>query len=212
MMKKWQKLFIVPLMAGAAFFSAQAQTTVEASSFALIKYQANLTAQISKTEAWKESFTTPDGKISVQIRSLLAADDKGRYHVIMTRDKDRVYEEYLPEVTYGYWFRAVRDEENDKTFFVIASRNQAKLYGYDATAGKMQVYVDSRNFHSGVPSGEANITPLTDGSLVLSFENFDNVEPQSHRYDLTWDAEANWITYTDLGTGYRPVMKEMQYQ
>ena len=209
-MKKWQKLLIVPLTAGAAFFGAQAQTA-EASSFALIKYQANLTAQISKTEAWKESFTTPDGIITVQIRSLLAADDKGRYHVIMTRDKDRVYEEYLPEVTYGYWFRAVRDEENDKTFFVIASREQAKLYGYDAAAGKMQVYVDSRIFHSGVPRGESNITPLEGGSLVLSFENFGNVDPQSHRYDLEWDAEANWITYTDLGTGYRPVLREMQY-
>ncbi|MBO4852117.1 MAG: hypothetical protein J5477_00630 [Schwartzia sp.] len=209
-MKKWQKLLIVSLAAGAALFGSQPQAA-EASSFALLKYQANLTAQISKTEAWKESFTTSDGKISVQIRSLLAADDKGRYHVIMTRDNDRVYEEYLPEVTYGYWFRAVRDEENDKTFFVIASREQAKLYGYDASAGKMQVYVDSRNFHSGVPRGEANITPLEGGSLVLSFENFGNVEPQSHRYDLEWDAEANWITYTDLGTGYRPVMRDMQY-
>lgn len=209
-MKKWLKLLVVPLMAGAAFFGVQAQTA-QASFFALIKYQANLTAQISKTEAWKESFITPDGKISVQIRSLLAADDKGRYHVIMTRDNDRVYEEYLPEVTYGYWFRAVRDEENDKTFFVIASRQQAKLYGYDAAAGKMQVYVDSRNFHSGVPSGEANITPLNGGSLVLSFENFSGVEPQSHRYELEWDPEANWITYTDLGTGYRPVMRDMQY-
>ena len=209
-MKKWQKLLIVSLAAGATLLGTQPQAA-EASSFALLKYQANLTAQISKTEAWKESFTTSDGKISVQIRSLLAADDKGRYHVIMTRDNDRVYEEYLPEVTYGYWFRAVRDEENDKTFFVIASREQAKLYGYDASAGKMQVYVDSRNFHSGVPRGEANITPLEGGSLVLSFENFGNVEPQSHRYDLEWDPEANWITYTDLGTGYRPVMKEMQY-
>lgn len=209
-MKQWQKLLIVSLTAGAAFFSALPQAA-QASSFALLKYQANLTAQISKTEAWKESFTTPDGIITVQIRSLLVADDKGRYHVIMTRDKDRVYEEYLPEVTYGYWFRAVRDEENDKTFFVIASREQAKLYGYDAAAGKMQVYVDSRNFHSGVPRGEANITPLEGGSMVLSFENFGNVDPQSHRYDLEWDAEANWITYTDLGTGYRPVLREMQY-
>ena len=210
-MNKWKKILLVPLMAGAAFFSSQPQA-VEASSFALLKYQANLTAQISKTEAWKESFTTPDGKISIQIRSLLAADDKGRYHLIMWRDDTRVYEEYLPEVTYGYWFRAVRDEENDKLFFVVASRERAKLYGFDSQSGKMNVYVDSRNFHSGVPSGEANITPLTDGSLVLSFENFDNVEPQSHRYELDWDAEAKWITYTDLGTGYRPVMKEMQYQ
>ena len=209
-MKKWQKILIVPLLAGAAFLGAQAQTA-QASSFALLKYQANLTAQISKTEAWKESFTTPDGKITVQIRSLLASDDKGRYHVIMWRNDARVYEEYLPEVTYGYWFRAVRDEENDKTFFVIASREQAKLYGYDAAAGKMQIYVDSRNFHSGVPYGEANITPLNGGALVLSFENFGDVEPQSHRYDLEWDAEAKWMTYTDLGTGYPPVMKEMQY-
>lgn len=209
-MKKWQKILIVPLLAGAALLGAQAQTA-QASSFALLKYQANLTAQISKTEAWKESFTTPDGKITVQIRSILAANDAGRYHVIMWRDDARVYEEYLPEVTYGYWFRAVRDEENDKTFFVIASRAQAKLYGYDAAAGKMQVYVDSRNFHSGVPSGEANITPLNGGALVLSFENFDNVEPHSHRYDLEWDAEAKWMTYTDLGTGYPPVMREMQY-
>ena len=188
-MKMWHKFLMVPLMAGT-ILGMQPQAT-EASSFALIKYQANLTAQISKTQAWKETFTTPDGKISVQIRSMLAADDKGRYHVIIWRDNDRVHEEYLPEVTYGYWFRAVRDEENDKTFFVIASREQAKLYGYDA--------------------GEANITPLTDGSLVLSFENFDNVEPKSHRYDLEWDAESNWVTYTDLGTGYQPVMREMQY-
>ena len=194
-MKMWHKFLMVPLMAGT-ILGMQPQAT-EASSFALIKYQANLTAQISKTQAWKETFTTPDGKISVQLRSMHAAD--------------RVHEEYLPEVTYGYWFRAVRDEENDKTFFVIASREQAKLYGYDAAAGKMQVYVDSRNFHSGVPRGEANITPLTDGSLVLSFENFDNVEPKSHRYDLEWDAESNWVTYTDLGTGYQPVMREMQY-
>ena len=138
--------------------------SADGSSFALLKYQANLTAQISKTEAWKESFTTPDGKISIQIRSLLAADDKGRYHLIMWRDDTRVYEEYLPEVTYGYWFRAVRDEENDKTFFVVASRERAKLYGFDGQSKKMNVYVDSRNFHSGVPRGEANITPLTDGS------------------------------------------------
>ena len=62
-----------------------------------------------------------------------------------------------------------------------------------------------------MPSGEANITPLNGGALVLSFENFDNVEPHSHRYDLEWDAEAKWMTYTDLGTGYPPVMKEMQY-
>ena len=210
-MKSRKKYFALPLIAGAMLFGTQPQT-VEASSFVLVKYQANLTAQISKTEAWKESFTTPDGKISVQIRSMLAADDKGRYHVIMWRDKDRVHEEYLPEVPYGYWFRAVRDEENDKTFFVIASREQAKLYGYDAAAGKMQIYIDSKNFRSGVPRGEANITPLEGGSLVLSFENFDNVEPQSHRYDLEWDPEASWITYTDLGTGYPPVMKEMQYQ
>ncbi|MBP5200585.1 MAG: hypothetical protein J6Z82_08040 [Schwartzia sp.] len=210
-MKQWQKLLMVPLMAGAALFGAQ-ERTAEASSFALIKYQANLTAQISKTEAWKETFITPDGKISIQIRSLLASDDKGRYHVIMWCGDTRVYEEYLPEVTYGYWFRAVRDEENDKTFFVIASRPQAKLYGYDAAAGKMQVYVDSKNFHSGVPSSEANITPLNGGSLVLSFENFSGVEPQSHRYELEWDPEAGWITYTDLGTGYQPVMRDMQYQ
>ncbi len=209
-MKIWQKILILPLVAGATFFSGQDLKT-EASSFALIKYQANLTAQISKTEAWKESFTTPDGKITVQIRSLLASNDKGRYHVIMWRDKDRVYEEYLPEVTYGYWFRAIRDEEYDKTFFVIASREQAKLLGYDSAAGKMQIYVDSRNFRSGVPGGETNITPLDGGALVLSFENFDNDERQSHRYDLEWDPEANWITYTDIGTGYQPVMKEMQY-
>ena len=208
-MKMWHKFLMVPLMAGT-ILGMKPQAT-EASSFALIKYQANLTAQISKTQAWKETFTTPDGKISVQIRSMLAADDKGRYHVIMWRDKDRVHEEYLPEVPYGYWFRAVRDEENDKTFFIIASREQAKLYGYDAAAGKMQIYVDSRNFRSGVPSGEADITPLNGGALVLSFENFGNVEPQSHRYDLEWDPEASWITYTDLGTGYQPVLKEMQF-
>ncbi len=209
-MKTWKKILIVPLIAGAALFGAQ-DRTAEASSFSLIKYQANLTAQISKTEAWKESFTTPDGKITVQIRSILANSDKSRYHVIIWKDKERVYEEYLPEVTNGYWFRAVRDEEYDKTFFVIASRERAKLYGYNPLNGKVQIYVDSLNFHSGVPSGWTDITALEGGSLVLSFENFGNVSPQSHRYDLEWDEEANWITYTDIGTGYRPVLRETQY-
>ncbi len=209
-MEPWKKFLLIPALAGAVLFGAQ-DKAAEASSFVLLKYQANLTVQISKTEAWKDSFITPDGKITVQIRSLLAANDKGRYHVIMWRDDTRVHDEYLPEVKSGYWFRAVREEENDKTFFVIACRERAKLYGYDADAGKMQVYADSKNFYSGVPNGEANITPLNGGALVLSFENFDNEDSFSHRYDLEWDADAGWITYTDMGTGYQPVMKEMQY-
>ena len=209
-MKTWKRFLVLSAAAGMMLFGA-GERCAEASSFALLRYQANLTAQLSKTQAWKDSFTTPDGKITLQIRSILAANDNGRYHLVVWRDKDRIYEEYLPEVTYGYWFRAVRDEENDKTFVVIASRERAKLYGYDATNGKMNIYVDSKNFRSGVPAGEANITPLEGGHLILSFENFGDVDPQSHRYELEWDTDKNWITYTDLGTGYRPVMKEMQY-
>ena len=209
-MKVWKKYLLLSAAVGAMLWGG-GERSAEASSFALLRYQANLTAQLSKTQAWKDSFTTPDGKITLQIRSILAANDNGRYHLVVWRDKERVYEEYLPEVEYGYWFRAVRDEENDKTFFVVACRERAKLYGYDAASGKMNIYVDSKNFHSGVPSGEANITPLEGGQLVLSFENFGNVDPQSHRYELEWDADSSWITYTDLGTGYRPVMKDMQY-
>ena len=66
-----------------------------------------------------------------------------------------------------------------------------------------------KDVYEKIASGEADITPLNGGALVLSFENFGNVEPQSHRYDLEWDPEARWITYTDLGTGYQPVLKEM---
>lgn len=94
----WKNYILVPLIAGTAFFSLQPQE-VEVGSYVLLKYQSNLTAQISKTETWKESFTTPDGKISIQIRSLLVADDKGRCHLLIWREDTRVYEEYLPEVT-----------------------------------------------------------------------------------------------------------------
>jgi hypothetical protein len=176
-----------------------------AESYQMTYEAKNFTEELKTDQALSETFTTPYGTLKFQMRKLLPVNNDKRLHLKVWLDDKKINDEYFPKVDYGYTFRVIKNTSNSEQFYVLQSIDRACLLGYSPAAQKLVVYIDSQNY-----AHERNAYPyivaLKNGNLVLAFEK----RNYGQRYRFTWDADANWFGYSDLGAGWGSIAKDKQ--
>ncbi|MBR4696450.1 MAG: hypothetical protein IKO94_10260, partial [Selenomonadaceae bacterium] len=124
-----------------------------------------MTESLGTDEAWTKSFNTRDGELKFQMRKIAIESDDKRFNFIVKCGKDTVYKRHFPKVNGGYSFMAMKDTSNSRLFFVLQSKDEAYLYGYESINGKFEVYIDSQNYLNKY-HGEPRIAVMKDGGLV----------------------------------------------
>ena len=176
-----------------------------AESYQMTYEAKNFTEELKDNEALTETFTTPYGAMKFQMRKLWGLNSDKRLHFIVWLNDNRLDEEYFPKVDYGYTFRVLKNTSNSEQFYVLQSIERAVLFGYSPNAKKLEVYIDSQNYAHDA-GAYPYIVALKNGDLVLAFEKRNN----NRRYQFNWDDEANWFGYSDLGTGWPPMISDKQ--
>ena len=176
-----------------------------AESYQMTYEAKNFTEQLKDNQALTETFTTPYGPIKFQMRKLWNSSSDKNLHLIVWLNDKRIDDEHFPKVDYGYTFRVLKNTSNSEQFYVLQSIERAVLFGYSPNAQKMEVYIDSQNY-AHEAGAYPYIVALKNGDLVLAFEK----NNKNRRYRFNWDANANWFGYSDLGTGWSPIMKDKQ--
>lgn len=180
-------------------------TVCYAESYQMTYEAKNFTETLKDNQALSETFTTPYGPLKLQMRKLWNSSSDKRLHFMVWLNDKKVADEHFPKVDYGYTFRVLKNTANSEQFYVIQSIERACLFGYSPNAQKMEVYIDSQNY-AHEAEAYPYIVALNNGQLVLAFEKGNNCR----RYQFHWDANANWFSYSDLGTGWPSVGKEKQ--
>lgn len=169
-------------------------------------YEAkHFTEELKNDQAFSETFTTPYGALKIQARKLWQSSSDNRLHFIVWLDDKRIAEDYFPKVDYGYTFRVFKNTSNAELYYSLESIDRAYLYGYSPVNKKVEVYIDSLNYAHETGAYPC-IVALKNGNLILAFEKSN----RSRRYQLNWNARADWFGYSDLGAGWSSVERDKQ--
>ena len=179
--------------------------TVSAGSFSLLASTGVL--RLSENEAWEKAYKTDKGKFKIRFRKLWMASDQKKYHLIIWWNDKRIADGYCPASATGYGFKIFRDEGTDRIFVSLETTPRAVLMGDDPAAGKLEKYVDSRDYHSPLPYPQMWID--ADHDLMLAFTGDGRETPT--RYKLFWDKEKKWFGFRDI-TVRRPEETEILYE
>lgn len=188
-------------------FTLTASNVDAEGTFQQVYNAENFSAELKADQAIEESFNTPDGKLSFQLRKLANSSADKRMHVIALLDDKKIYDEHFPDAYPAYSFRVIKNVADSRLFYVIESGERALLLGYLSANGKMAVYIDSQNYYHKDKTAPT-IVVTRNGDLVMAFENF-NLNT-SARYLFTWDAGNQWFAYSDLGTYNRLIARDRQ--
>ena len=188
------KKFFVAVAACLIIFGAN---ICAAGTFQTIYNAENFTANLKGDEAAEESFNTNDGKMRLQLRKLVNASADKKIHCLAWLKGQRIYDEHFPDVQGGYIFRAVKNTADSRQFYVIQSNERAMMIGYSPASGKMEVYIDSKNYVCDFVASPTIVT-TKNGNLILAFENYNRT--LSARYHFAWDNSKQWFSYSNLGT------------
>ena len=199
-----KKFFSAVILACIIFFGAN---VCSAGTFQIIYDAEMFTANMKRDQAVDETFNTNDGKLRFQLRKLANSSAEKRMHAIAWLNDKRIYEEYFPDVYGEYSFRAIKNTADSRQFYVIESLERSIMLGYEPVNGKLEIYIDSRNYARNA-AANPTIVALKNGDLILAFEN--PTQNISARYLFTWDKSKNWFAYSDLGTYRYSIKKDRQ--
>ena len=175
-------------------------------------YNANsFSSDMKDDELRSETFNTPYGEMKFQMRKLWNSKTDNKMHVLVYLKDKKIYENYLPQVDYGYTFKAIKNSADNRQFFVLQSIERALLMGYSPENDKMEIYVDSMNYYHNFEA-YPYIGTLKNGDLVLAFEqiNIGKNIPARQRYRFIWNKKSNWFAYVDLGFVNNSVAVDME--
>ena len=189
-----RKIFSAIVLACLLVFGAN---VCSAGTFQTIYNSEYFTLNLKGDEAAEESFNTNDGKMRLQLRKLVNASADKKIHCIAWLKKQRIYDEHFPDVQGGYTFRAIKNTADSRQFYVIQSSERAMMIGYSPSSGKMEVYIDSKNYVCDFAASPTIVT-TKNGNLILAFENY--ARTLSARYQFNWDNYKQWFAYSNLGT------------
>ncbi len=163
---------------------------------------------VGKSGVVEKEYSTREGTLKIRFLDL-PSEQRNQFIVLLNGTE--IHNEYCPLADDGYYVRTFVDQETGKFFFATGNIYHTKLCGYDAAAGKLATYCDSLSFSPGF-DGTPSFAALQNGTLVLSYEQGREGEQgfNTHRYEIFWDAKANWMGYSDLGSGWGPIAKEIQ--
>lgn len=187
------------------FVMAFATVCFAAESYQMIYEAKGFTEGMKNDQAFSKTFTTPYGALKIQARKLWMANSNERIHFIVWLDDNRIADEHLPEVTYGYTLRAFKNISDSNLFYTLESIDRACLYGYSPAKKQLEVYIDSQNY-ARENGAYPYIVALKNGNLILAFEK----GSKCRRYRFNWDTKANWFGYSDLGVGWPSIRKDKQ--
>ena len=176
-----------------------------AESYQMTYEAKNFTEELKTDQALSETFTTSYGTLKFQMRKLMPLNNDKRLHLLVWLDGKKIDDEYFPKVDYGYTFRVIKNTSNSEQFYVLQSIDRVCLLGYSPDAKKLIVYIDSQNY-AHERDAYPYIVALENGNLVLVFEK----SGRCQRYRFTWDADAKWFGYSDLGAGWGSIAKDKQ--
>ena len=182
-----------------------------ADSFQTIYNENYFSEDMKNNEARTETFNTPYGEMKFQMRKLWTDSKENKMHVMIWLKDKKIYDNYFPQVDYGYTFRMIKDSSTDRQFFVLQSVERAFLMGYSPENDKIETYVDSLNYYHNFEA-YPYITALKNGDLILAFEqiNVGKQIPLRQRYRFIWDKNKNWFSYRDIGFVDHSISRDMQ--
>ena len=180
-------------------------------TFQTVYNENSFSSDMKDNDLRSETFTTPYGEMKFQMRKLWNSKTDNKMHVLVYLKDKKIYENYLPQVDYGYTFKAIKNSADNRQFFVLQSVERALLMGYSPENDKMEIYVDSMNYYHNFEA-YPYIGTLKNGDLVLAFEqiNIGKNIPARQRYRFIWNKKSNWFAYVDLGFVNNSVAVDME--
>ena len=180
-------------------------------TFQTVYNENSFSSDMKDNDLRSETFTTPYGEMKFQMRKLWNSKTDNKMHVLVYLKDKKIYENYLPQVDYGYTFKAIKNSADNRQFFVLQSIERALLMGYSPENDKMEIYVDSMNYYHNFEA-YPYIGTLKNGDLVLAFEqiNIGKNIPARQRYRFIWNKKSNWFAYVDLGFVNNSVAVDME--
>ena len=200
-------------LAGALIITSMLGANICAAddTFQTVYNENSFSSDMKDNDLRSETFTTPYGEMKFQMRKLWNSKTDNKMHVLVYLKDKKIYENYLPQVDYGYTFKAIKNSADNRQFFVLQSIERALLMGYSPENDKMEIYVDSMNYYHNFEA-YPYIGTLKNGDLVLAFEqiNIGKNIPARQRYRFIWNKKSNWFAYVDLGFVNNSVAVDME--
>lgn len=145
-------------------------------------------------QAWEKIYKTDYGKFKVRFRKLWNSSAKKRFHLIIWQNDKRIADGYCPKNDSGYSFHIYQENESGRIFVALESVLRVVLMGYEPMNGRLEKYVDSKEYYSSGSYPKLHLH--RDGHLHLTFS--DERWRPCNDYQMIWDEDSRWFGYRDL--------------
>ena len=187
-----KKLFCLLLL--AMCFLLPLSGVVYAGNFTVLADTGIL--NLKDDQAWEKTYKTEYGKFKVRFRKLWNSSPKKRFHLIIWWDGKRIADGYCPKNDSGYSFHIYEEKESKRIFVALETPLRVVLMGYEPWNGRLEKYIDSKEYYSSGPYPLLHLD--RDGDLRLTYMN--NRRQRCNEYKMTWNEEARWFGYRDMTT------------
>ncbi|MBP5199099.1 MAG: hypothetical protein J6Z82_00405 [Schwartzia sp.] len=200
------KKFIGILLAFACFLGSL-PGVAHASNFTVLADTGLL--NLGDDEKWEKTYKTDQGKFKVRFRKLWNSSEKKRFHLIIWWDDKRIADGYCPKNDSGYSFHIYQENESGRIFVALETTLRVVLMGYEPWNGRLEKYIDSKDYYSSGPYPKLHLD--RHGDLRLSYSN--ERWQRCNDYIMTWDEDARWFAYRDPAAAYaRESYEEPEYE
>ena len=153
---------------------------------------------LADDQKWEKTYKTDQGKFKVRFRKLWNSSEKKRYHLIIWWDDKRIADGYCPKNDSGYSFHIYQEHPTNRIFVALETPLRVVLMGYEPWNGRLEKYIDSKDYYSSGPYPKLHLS--REGDLRLSYAN--ERWQRCNDYIMTWDEDARWFAYRDTAAAY----------
>ncbi len=157
-------------------------------------------------QAWEKVYKTEYGKFKVRFRKLWNSSPKKRFHLIIWQNDKRIADGYCPKNDSGYSFHIYKENESGRIFVALETTLRVVLMGYEPFNGRLEKYIDSKEYYSSGPYPKLHLD--REGDLRLSYSN--EHWQRCNDYIMTWNEDARWFGYQDTAAAYAQESSEEQ--
>ena len=187
---------VICLLLLSICFLVPSLSVAHASNFTVLADTGLL--NLGDDEKWEKTYKTDQGKFKVRFRKLWNSSEKKRFHLIIWWDDKRIADGYCPKNDSGYSFHIYQENESGRIFVALETTLRVVLMGYEPWNGRLEKYIDSKDYYSSGPYPKLHLD--RHGDLRLSYSN--ERWQRCNDYIMTWDEDARWFAYRDPAAAY----------